>query len=158
VTYEQVYSCCDFIKYCKALEPARHDDLIQEVSLIIYSMDKSQKEDIEKQGYMLRYAQRTAFYTHVKWYRNQNKLPILFDSIDPYFAPKGTEIKVREKAMNLIKQDLKTKEYSIPAKMFIYSCEHGSIQNFSKASKIPYKTLQMIVKGYKNRIKKCVRE
>lgn len=155
--FHQVYDCDDFTRYCHSLEPDRFDDLRQEVAIAIYTLPESQRKQIEKDGYMLRYAQRTAFYTHVKWYRDCKRNPVV---TTPHPNPMnlGTDMNVREKALALIQSDLKCRQYSIPAKMLLYSAKHGSVREFSRISKIPYKTLHTIVSSYKKRIRKWIRE
>lgn len=133
-------------------------ELMQEVAIAVYTLPEEQRQEIERNNYMLRYAQRTAFYIHVKWHRKEKKNPIMYNHPNPNIKNIGKDVDVRDKALKQIKLDLKDREYSIPAKMFLYSCEHGTIREFSKVSGIPYKTLQSIIKSYKKRIKQCVRK
>jgi DNA-directed RNA polymerase specialized sigma24 family protein len=158
VQFNKVYISNDFIRYCKALEPEYSEDLMQEVAIAIYTLDEGQRIEIERNNYMLRYAQRTAFYIHVKWHRERQKNPITFTSPIVNYQKVGKDVDVRDEALHQIKKDLKDREYSIPAKMLLYSVEHGTIKEFAKASGIPYKTLQSIIKKYKNRIKQCVKK
>lgn len=147
----QVYQSLDFIKYCGSFKTDTQD-LMNDTALVILSMNKDKRNKIEQDGYMLRYAQRTARNI----FNNQkNKIDLV-----EYKHHLRTEMLPDCKLPNifhLIKNDITNPDNSIPAKMLIYAVEHGSAQSFAKHMGVPYRGIQKIIKAYKDNIKKRIK-
>lgn len=149
-----LYTSSDFVNFCKRYTP-NFEDLIQDTMLIMASQPEKTNKAIQG-GYLLPYAKTIAYFTHIKEFRQTKELDTYFYLSTRTENPNLT-YQLADKVSSQVNNDLNCKENAIHAKVFLYSLEHGSMKEFSRVSKIPYRTIKLMVSQYKQRIKQCLK-
>jgi hypothetical protein len=143
MTFMEVYNSLDFQRYCQKLT-AEWTDLANDTAVVVLSLPTEKRTQIEKGGYMLRYAQRVALRIWGGGFRKQLDLDeyrsrIVAQSLRGYDA---TQV------VSLIKQHINNPLYSIQAKMLLYAVEYGGARKLASKMGVPPRTVQRIIKEY----------
>jgi len=155
VEISELYTCTDFIQFCKRYTQY-YEDLIQDTMIAMISQPEKTQKAIDG-NYLIQYAKTIAYFINVGQFRKRkelNKERYIQTLLTKYPAEKWSMI---DKVVAKIESDMKDKDNYINAKVFLYSLEHGSMRKFSKASKISYIAVQKMVNEYKQELKKCVK-